>query len=261
MIKTITDSSSCRAFTERLGVGRLKHIDTRHLWMQLEFKKKTLRMEGVPTLWNVADLGTKRLSRQRREFLMLIGVMEMNAEGAEQIFCHVGEETFHEEVRKMNLALKMKEVKNEMISALVEEKSETKVKISKSMVKMVTLLLLNPGAYGQPEDGSEENFTADENDGQTYRSHGWLIYILVFVIYTIFVAGCGMWVGYTKWKMISRWLRKVKPYMQGDWFVDFYRDACSFATFFSAFAFKGKSGDPFTPIVLPLAGHHSHTNG
>ena len=24
--------------------------------------------------------------------------------------------------------------------------------------------------------------------------------------------------------MISKWLRKVKPYIQGDWFVDFYRD-------------------------------------
>ena len=70
LIKAITDSSSCRAFTERLGVGRLKHIDIKYLWMQLEVKKETLKMEGVPTLWNVADLGTKRLSRQRREFLM-----------------------------------------------------------------------------------------------------------------------------------------------------------------------------------------------
>ena len=33
MIKTITDSSSCRAFTERLGVFRLKHIDTRYTSM------------------------------------------------------------------------------------------------------------------------------------------------------------------------------------------------------------------------------------
>ena len=70
LIKAITDSSSCRAFTERLGVGRLKHIDIKYLWMQLEVKKETLKMEGIPTLWNVADLGTKRLSRQRREFLM-----------------------------------------------------------------------------------------------------------------------------------------------------------------------------------------------
>ena len=45
-----TDSSSCRAFSERLGVGRLNHIDTRYLWMQLEVKKETLCMEGIPTL-------------------------------------------------------------------------------------------------------------------------------------------------------------------------------------------------------------------
>ena len=30
----ITDSSSCRAFSERQGVGRLNHIDTKHLWLQ-----------------------------------------------------------------------------------------------------------------------------------------------------------------------------------------------------------------------------------
>ena len=156
--------------------------------------------------------------------MYLIGVMEMNVEGAEQFFCHVGEETFHEEVRKKNLALKKKEVRSEMISALVEEKSETKVKVSKSMVKMVILLLLNPGAYGQQENGCEENFTVDENKSQTFQIVEWLTYILMFVSYTILVIGFGMRVGYTKWKMISRWLRKVKPYIQGDWFVDFYRD-------------------------------------
>ena len=193
--------------------------------------------------------------------MYLIGLVEFHAEDSDEVFSKVGETTFNQEVAKKVMAKQMKQVKREMVNAVMEGTSNLTSKIPTSMVKMVTLLLLNPGAYGQPEDGSEENFTADENDGQTYRSHGWLIYILVFVIYTIFVAGCGMWVGYTKWKMISRWLRKVKPYMQGDWFVDFYRDACSFATFFSAFAFKGKSGDPFTPIVLPLAGHHSHTNG
>ena len=54
----------------------------------------------------------------------------------------MGEEAFHEEIRKQNLAKKMKEVKNEMICSLVNEESETKVRISKSMVKMVALLLL-----------------------------------------------------------------------------------------------------------------------
>ena len=226
MIKTITDSSSCRAFTERLGVGRLKHIDTRYLWMQLEVKKKTLKMEGIPTLWNMADLGTKRLSRQRREFLMfLIGVMEMNVEGADQTFCHVGEETFHEEVRKKNLAQKMKEVKKEMVCALVEEKSETKTKISKSMVKAVTLLLLQPGAYGQQENESDENLTTSSANSRSQTNYGWWsVYILMFLIYTVIVFGAGVWLGYTKWKKISRWMRKIRPYLQGDWFEDFHRD-------------------------------------
>ena len=56
MIKAITDSTSCRAFTERLGVGRRKHIDIKYLWMQLEVKKETLVMENIPTLMNVSDL-------------------------------------------------------------------------------------------------------------------------------------------------------------------------------------------------------------
>ena len=44
-------------------------------------------MEGIPTLLNVSDLGTKCLTRQGREFLMyLIGIMEMNAEGKDETF-------------------------------------------------------------------------------------------------------------------------------------------------------------------------------
>ena len=202
-IKTITDSSSCRTFTERLGVGRLKHIDTRYLWMQLEVKKKNLKMEGVPTLWNMADLGTKRLSRQRREFLMyLIGIMEIKFEGSEQVFCRVGEEAFHEEIRKKNLAKKMKEVKNEMICALVNDENETKIKVSKPMVKMVTLLLLQPGVYGLPEGETEENYTIEEYEGQNYKVSGWLVYTLMFLVYTIVVFGVGIYVGYVKWKKV-----------------------------------------------------------
>ena len=39
----------------------------------------------------------------------LIGVMEMRAEGADQVFCHVGENIFYEELRKKDLAKQMKE--------------------------------------------------------------------------------------------------------------------------------------------------------
>ena len=43
-VSVITDSSSCRAFSERQGVGRLKHIDTKHLWLQQKVKENALTM-------------------------------------------------------------------------------------------------------------------------------------------------------------------------------------------------------------------------
>ena len=62
--------------------------------------------------------------------------------------------------------MKMKEVKDEMICALVTDESEIRAKVSKSMVKMVTLLLLQPGVYGLPEGETEENYTIEEYEGQ-----------------------------------------------------------------------------------------------
>ena len=73
-IKSVTDSS---LHPVEPVLEDFKHIDARYLWLQLKIKKQSLSMEGVPTLWNVSDLGTKRLTRQRREFLMyLIGLVE-----------------------------------------------------------------------------------------------------------------------------------------------------------------------------------------
>ena len=42
-------------------------------------------------------------------------------EDSDQVFCHVGEEAYHEEFQKKDLAKKMKEVKNEMVRSIVEE--------------------------------------------------------------------------------------------------------------------------------------------
>ena len=62
----------------------------------------------------------------------------------------------------------MKEVKNEMICAISVENNETKVKISKPMVKMVTLLLpfrfcnLEYMDYQVPDNESDGNFTIEE---------------------------------------------------------------------------------------------------
>lgn len=55
---------------------------------ELDIEKQSLSMEGFPTLWDVSVLGTKKLTRQRGDFLTyLIGLVEQR-EG-EHGFCAV----------------------------------------------------------------------------------------------------------------------------------------------------------------------------
>eukprot|EP00435_Cladocopium_sp_Y103_P050419 s572_g15.t1 len=73
-IKAVTyvkmDNSAGRSFLLRSGVGRIRHISVRVLWMQQRVKEKGLIPSRVPSRDNPADLGTKRLSKDRMEYLM-----------------------------------------------------------------------------------------------------------------------------------------------------------------------------------------------
>jgi hypothetical protein len=70
------DSTSAQGFFNRLGPGRAKHLSTRILWNQQAMRKKWFLVERISTKENPADLNTKPLSRERREYLMKkIGLM------------------------------------------------------------------------------------------------------------------------------------------------------------------------------------------
>ena len=72
-----TDSSSAKSLAQRRGVGRLKHVDLRHLWVQSCVRRKLLRLKKIGTKNNVADLNTKNLSVARRRYLFgLCGLSE-----------------------------------------------------------------------------------------------------------------------------------------------------------------------------------------
>ena len=45
------------------GIGKLKHIDVAYLWVQDEIRSERLRVHRVRSEENVADLGTKPLSK------------------------------------------------------------------------------------------------------------------------------------------------------------------------------------------------------
>ena len=160
-------------------------------------------MGGIPPLWNVSDLITKKLTRQRREFLMyLIGVVELQGEGQDEFFSPVGESACNEVASKKVMAQRMKMVKNEMIRSLVNEEHDYKIKIPTNMVRAVTLLLLQPGVLGLQDDNYTRSHEKELGLGDYLWCFQW------FFLYTMAVFICGMIVGY-KYRIRLRFLVKT----------------------------------------------------
>ena len=71
------DSSSAKAMINREGVGGVKHLDVRALWLQQEREKNGLKVRKVAGERNPADLGTKSHPQARFELLkQLCGIAD-----------------------------------------------------------------------------------------------------------------------------------------------------------------------------------------
>mgnify|MGYP000143650214 FL=1 len=64
------DSSSARSLCGRVGVGKVRHLSTRMLWLQELVQSRRLSVKKVHTEVNVSDLMTKLPSRRTRATLM-----------------------------------------------------------------------------------------------------------------------------------------------------------------------------------------------
>ena len=54
-----TDSSAAKSFASRRGLGRMRHVETRHLWLQLEVVTRRVVVVKVRGEENPADVATK----------------------------------------------------------------------------------------------------------------------------------------------------------------------------------------------------------
>ena len=64
-IRLGTDSSAAKSFVSRRGLGKMRHIDIRELWIQKEVNEGRIVVRKVWGTENPADLMTKVLSRGR----------------------------------------------------------------------------------------------------------------------------------------------------------------------------------------------------
>ena len=76
-----TDSAACRGITQRLGCGRIRHLDCGLLWVQDAVKQRIFSVGPISGHENPADVGTKPLAGPRlRELLYRMGAVDEHQE-------------------------------------------------------------------------------------------------------------------------------------------------------------------------------------
>ena len=58
-LKVRSDSLGVIGISSRLGLGQMRHLSVRHLWVQDKVKNKEIQLEKQDGKKNVADFGTK----------------------------------------------------------------------------------------------------------------------------------------------------------------------------------------------------------
>ena len=72
-----TDNSAARQLISCQGVGRIRHLSGKLLWMQSKVLNGDVIVHQVSTVWNYSDVGTKNLQRARMVFLLYgIGMVD-----------------------------------------------------------------------------------------------------------------------------------------------------------------------------------------
>jgi len=75
-----TDSSAARAMSLRQGIGKVRHLDTRSLWIQYAVGTLGLVVRKLSGLQNISDLGTKVHGVERFEMLRaMAGIRSMGS--------------------------------------------------------------------------------------------------------------------------------------------------------------------------------------
>ena len=66
-IRIMTDSSAAKSMVSRRGVGRVRHLDVKNLWVQERVARGDFTMKKVPGEKNLADPLTKNVTRENME--------------------------------------------------------------------------------------------------------------------------------------------------------------------------------------------------
>ena len=58
-IRICIDSSAAKAISSRIGLGKVRHLEVKYLWLQEALKAKRFEMKKIHESANPSDIGTK----------------------------------------------------------------------------------------------------------------------------------------------------------------------------------------------------------
>ena len=74
-----SDASAAIGITQRLGLGKVRHLSVADLWIQQKVRRQELEVVKLPGLHNPRDLMTKALDSERIRYLL--GIMGVQVRG------------------------------------------------------------------------------------------------------------------------------------------------------------------------------------
>ena len=154
----LVDNSAALHLCHRRGPGKLRHIAGKLLWIQDLVAQEELQVKAVGTTYNVADLGTKPLSRSRITLILYWCNTRSSADE------RIGEEEL----------------------ARLEESKVNGIKINK-LAKLLNRILL----FGGLEQVTAERSEVVEE--ATTRSYGTMIFIAMLMLMIAGLAWAVWW--------------------------------------------------------------------
>ena len=139
------DNSAAVAICHREGVGKIKHLDGKLMWLQQRVGRGDIEIRRVPTKWNPADLGTKSLTGARVRLLLFL----MNFTNADD---SLGQQEFAIEIHKEESKEMLRKVRRLVSEEQhVEEKSIASNQVAKKLLRVTLFALLSQvgSALGQ----------------------------------------------------------------------------------------------------------------
>ena len=108
------DNSAVRMLSLKPGSGRLRHIHGRSLWLQSKVASGILAIKQVKTLFNVANLNTKALARERfMALLYMLGFVAKNGPvGSDEFTRLQSKELVKQQVRLISSSLQVDALQN-----------------------------------------------------------------------------------------------------------------------------------------------------